>query len=427
MQINGFSKLSKKEKINWLLKTYFQQQPEAEKILTQYWHSDEELQKLHDGFIENTLSNFYLPYGIAPNFKINNRLYAIPMVIEESSVVAAAAKAAKFWLDKGGFTTEILGLTKTGHIHFLYNGHTQELIQFFRENRSKLLSAIAPLEENMKKRGGGVKDIDLIDKTDQIEHYYQIEFKFETADAMGANFINSVLEEAAEKLEKLAQSQLTGQLTILMSILSNFTPDCRVKAMVKCPVEALETTAMTGKLYAEKFITAIKVAEKEPYRAVTHNKGIMNGVDAVVLATGNDFRAVEANAHAYAAISGQYTSLSHAKIEDNHFYFWLEMPLAVGTIGGIAGLHPLVKFSLQLLQNPSAKELMQIIAAAGLAQNFAAVNSLITDGIQKGHMKMHLNNLLNFIKADEKERQVAYAYFQNNKVSFAALKKLLNR
>ncbi len=427
MQINGFSKLSKKEKINWLLQTYFHNETEAKRVLTQYWHNDAKLQALHDGFIENSISNFFLPYGIAPNFKIDNQLYTIPMVIEESSVVAAASKAAKFWLDKGGFKTEILGLTKIGHIHFLYSGSTQELIQFFRRNRPLLLEAIAPLEENMKKRGGGVKDLNLIDRTSKIDNYYQIEFKFETADAMGANFINSVLEEVAEKLKILARHQLTGNLNILMSILSNYTPDCRVKAIVNCPLEALGTNEMSGIEYARKFVTAIEVAEKEPYRAVTHNKGIMNGVDAVVLATGNDFRAIEANAHAYASSSGQYTSLSHAKIENGQFYFWLEMPLSVGTIGGIAGLHPLVKFSIQLLQNPSAEKLMKIIASAGLAQNFAAINSLITSGIQKGHMKMHLNNLLNFVNANEKEKQIAYAYFNDKKVSFSALKKLLNR
>jgi hydroxymethylglutaryl-CoA reductase len=244
---------------------------------------------------------------------------------------------------------------------------------------------------------------------------------------MGANFINSVLEEAADTLTALAKNQLKGQLTILMSILSNYTPDCKVKAEVHCAITDLATADMSGDTYAQKFIKAIEVAEKEPYRAVTHNKGIMNGIDAVVIATGNDFRAVEANAHAYASKDGYYTSLSHAKIEGDCFYFWIEIPLAVGTVGGITGIHPLVQFSLQLLQKPSAKKLMGIIAATGLAQNFAAVNSLITSGIQQGHMKMHLNNLLNFLKANEAERQLAEDYFKDKKVSFSELKKLLKR
>jgi len=427
MQINGFSKLSKNDKINWLIKTYFNGDENARKILYQYWNEDSALQELHDSFIENTLTNFYLPYGIAPNFLINGKSYAIPMVIEESSVVAAAAKAAKFWSEKGGFTAVVTGTIKTGHVHFTYTGQTTELIQFFRKHRQEILKSLAPLAENMQKRGGGIKDVNLIDKTAEIDNYYQLEFKFDTQNAMGANFINTVLEEAAEKLQLFAKHELTGKLHIIMSILSNYTPDCKVNVSVSCPVAELSTPGMDGAEYARKFVQAIQIAEIEPYRAVTHNKGIMNGVDAVVLATGNDFRAVEANAHAFAASDGTYRSLTHAEIQDDIFRYGLEMPLAVGTVGGITGIHPLVKFSLQLLQNPSAPELMQIIGAAGLAQNFAAVNSLITDGIQKGHMKMHLNNLLNFLEANPDERRKAQAYFADKKVSFQALKKLLNR
>ena len=427
MQVNGFSKLSKEAKIDWLLQTYFNNDSHARRILEQYWHNDEALQELHDGFIENTLTNFYLPYAVAPNFLINDKTYTIPMVIEESSVVAAASKAAKFWLDKGGFKTEVTDTEKLGHIHFTYAGKTSELIDFFRRNRLKILQSVAGMQANMKKRGGGIKDINLIDKTTAIPDYYQIEFKFDTADAMGANFINSVLEEAAETLKNLAQEQLSGKLDIVMRILSNYTPDCRVKVSVNCPVDALQTGSLSGEAYAKKFVQAIQIAEVEPYRAVTHNKGIMNGVDAVVIATGNDFRAVEANAHAYAGRNGQYTSLSHAEIREDILYFSLEMPLAIGTVGGITAIHPLVKFSLQLLQNPSAHDLMQIIAATGLAQNFAAINSLITDGIQKGHMKMHLNNLLNFLNATPDERLKAERYFTDKKVSFKALKDLLGR
>ncbi len=172
---------------------------------------------------------------------------------------------------------------------------------------------------------------------------------------------------------------------------------------------------------------AIKIAEVEPYRAATHNKGIMNGVDAVVIATGNDFRAVEAGVHAYASMSGQYRSLSHAEVQDGKFKFWMDIPLAVGTVGGLTALHPLVKFSLQLLKHPSAKKLMKIIAAAGLAQNFAAVNALITEGIQQGHMKMHLNNLLKLLHANSSEIERAKLHFQNKKVNFSELKKLLHR
>ena len=427
MRVNGFSKLSKKDKINWLLQNYLQNNAQAEQILKQYWHNDTDLQNLHDGFIENTISNFYLPYGIAPNFVIDKQVFALPMVIEESSVVAAASNAAKFWAERGGFTTKIVSFIKKGHVHFTYAGDIKDLIQFFRKNRENILQNINPLQQNMKQRGGGVLDINLIDKTDSLQNYYQIELKFDTVDSMGANFINTVLEEVAEHFKRLAKNELQGKLTIIMSILSNYNPDCVVRAEVNCAINDLPQIDGSSQIYAEKFITAIKIAEIEPYRAVTHNKGIMNGVDALVLATGNDFRAVEAGVHAYASKTGQYTSLSHAEIVDNQFKYWVDLPLTVGTVGGLTGIHPLVKFSLQLLQNPSAKQLMRVIAASGLAQNFAALNSLITHGIQQGHMKMHLNNLLAFLNATEQEKQLASNYFKDKKVNFNELKTLLKR
>jgi len=427
MQINGFSKLSKKDKIDWLLQNYFQDDTSVRKILEQYWNSDKSLQELHDEFIENSLTNYYLPYAIAPNFKIDDKIYAVPMVIEESSVVAAASKAAKFWLDKGGFKTGILGTDKIGHVHFTYTGETSEIISFFRKYRSGMLENLSGLEAGMKKRGGGIKDVNLVDKTHRMTGYYQLEFKFDTVDAMGANFINTILETAAEYWKQKAKENLSGQMEIIMSILSNYTPGCLVKAEVSCDIRLLENDTMSGIDYANKFIKAVEIAQIEPYRAVTHNKGIMNGIDAVVLATGNDFRAVEANAHAFAGRTGQYKSLSNAQIENGIFRFWIEIPLAVGTIGGLTAIHPLVKFSLQLLQNPDARQLMKIIAATGLAQNFSAINSLITSGIQKGHMKMHLNNLLLLLGASPEEQKRAKIYFADKKVVFSELKKFLDK
>ena len=207
-----------------------------------------------------------------------------------------------------------------------------------------------------------------------------------------------------------------------MSILSNYVPNCIVRAEVSCPIEELEEKhILNPKEFAEKFVQAVQIAEVEPYRAVTHNKGIMNGVDAVVLATGNDFRAVEAGIHAYASRNGKYSSLSHAKIENGIFTFWLEIPLALGTVGGLTSLHPLVKLSLEMLEKPSAKELMQFVAVAGLAQNFAALRSLTTTGIQEGHMKMHLNNIINQFEATDDERILIQKYFKKNTVSHSAV------
>ena len=431
--VNGFSKLSKQQKIDWLAENYLSNTPEAVTILQNYWNTGESLQKLHDEFIENTISNYYLPFGIAPNFKINDRLYAIPMAIEESSVVAAASKAAKFWGERGGFKAEVLNMTKIGQVHFMFKGRKENLHRFFEENRQKLNDAVAPITKNMEKRGGGILDLDLIDKTSDLQNYYQLFVKFDTRDSMGANFINSCLEKFAEVLRNQARatdyfSEEEKQLEIVMSILSNYVPECIVRAEVSCPVDQLsDNPEIKGKDFAEKFMQAIRIAEIEPYRAVTHNKGIMNGIDAVVLATGNDFRAVEAGIHAHASRNGKYTSLTHAKVEDGIFHFWMEIPLALGTVGGLTSLHPLVKLALNMLQDPSAEELMKITAVAGLAQNFAAVKSLTTTGIQQGHMKMHLMNILNQQKATEDEKQQMITYFTKNTITHSGVIEQLER
>jgi len=415
--ISGFSKLSKKEKINWLIENYFHNQTETLKIITQYWNTDAALQQLHDDFTENTISNFYMPFGVAPNFIINNKDYVVPMVIEESSVVAAASLVAKFWSTRGGFKTTVIGTTKIGHVHFMYAGDQLTLKDYFNKNKAELFQATASITKNMEKRGGGILAIELVDKTDVLSNYYQLEVTFETKDSMGANFINSCLEAIAKKFEK-------EDIEIVMSILSNYVPECLVRAEVSCKVE--ELGGQNPQKFAEKFCQAVQIASVEPYRAVTHNKGIMNGIDAVVLATGNDFRAVEAGAHAYASRSGQYRSLSHCEIKDGIFRFWIELPLALGTVGGLTALHPMAKLSLEMLQKPSATSLMQIMAAAGLAQNFAALRALTTKGIQQGHMKMHLQNILHQFQLNDQEKQLVTAYFENKTVTHSAVVDKIN-
>ena len=346
--VSGFSKFSKEAKIDWLAQNFFQNPEEAKSILKQYWNSDHALQRLHDDFIENTLSNFYLPYGVAPNFIINGKEYTIPMAIEESSVVAAASLVAKFWSTRGGFKTKVLSTKKIGQVHFMYKGDFETLQTYFSANKSKLLEATKSITKNMEKRGGGILDIALVDKTSELEHYYQLHVTFETKDSMGANFINSCLETIAKTFQN-------DTIDIVMSILSNYVPECLVRAEVSCAVNELGVE--DPEKFALKFKQAVDIASVEPYRAVTHNKGIMNGIDAVVIATGNDFRAIEAGAHAYASKEGRYTSLSHCEIKDGQFTFWIELPLALGTVGGLTALHPLAKLSLEMLQNPSAPEL----------------------------------------------------------------------
>ena len=429
--ISGFSRLSKEEKIDWIVSQYFNQKPEAKDTLTSYWNQDEKRQALHDDFIENTISNYYLPLGVAPNFNINGKLLTIPMAIEESSVVAAAAKAAKYWGERGGFKTEIIGEEKIGQVHFIYTGDAAKLRSFITEITPRFLEDVSDITANMIKRGGGITRLELRDKTAEINNYFQLHLTFHTVDSMGANFINSCLEAIAKRLQHYINQddRFTSEekeIEIVMSILSNYVPNCIAKAWVRCPIEELEAEeSLSKRAFAEKFVRAVKIAQLEPYRAVTHNKGIMNGVDAVVIATGNDFRAVEAGVHAYAARQGQYGSLSKAFIEGDEFCFELELPLAIGTVGGLTKLHPLVKWSMELLGNPSAKELMQIIAVAGLAQNFAAVRSLVTSGIQKGHMKMHLLNILNQLNANDSQKEKAIEYFKTTAVSYSAVENFL--
>ena len=432
---DGFSKLTKSEKIDWVIENFFNSSNDDIEILKQYWSEDEELQKIHDEFSENTLTNFFIPLGIAPNFLIDNKNYTIPMAIEESSVVAAACKSAKFWSKRGGFKTEIINVIKTGQVHFKFNGDKNKLYEFFENSKSKILNDCNEISENMKARGGGILNINLIDKTSEINDYYQLSSDFNTVDSMGANFINSCLEQFAKSFEtEFLESKLFDEeenLEIVMSILSNYVPQCLVKAEVRCKLNELKNGDVEEPIkFARKFIDAIEIAKNDISRAVTHNKGIMNGIDAVVIATGNDFRSVEACAHAYAAKEGKYSSLTHAKIEKDEFIYWIEIPLAIGTVGGITNLHPLVKWCLKLLKNPNGKDLMRIIAVAGLAQNFAAIKSLITSGIQLGHMKMHLINILNTLSANKIEKEILINYFKKNKVSFrsaeTALKKLRN-
>lgn len=425
--IKGFSKLMKEEKLK-LVAEYFENPGEVVSLLKSFWHSDEKQQKLFDEFSENTISNFYIPYGIAPNVMINGRNYLVPMVIEESSVVAAASAAAKFWSERGGFHSKVIDTRKVGQVHFSWTGEPHVLFTLLPALKKNLIEAVKPITANMEKRGGGIVDLELIDMTDQIEHYYQIRAHFETKDSMGANFINSVLEEFGQALKIFLAEQYQlrdedRQCEIIMAILSNYTPECIVKTWVECKFSELDHVdeLLSGEAFARKFEKAVKIAQVDMYRATTHNKGIYNGIDAVAIATGNDFRAIEAAGHTYAARSGQYRSLSRVEIDDDTFRFILEVPLALGTVGGLTALHPLAKQSLELLGNPSAPELMMIASVMGMANNFSAVKSLTTKGIQAGHMKMHLFNILNHFKASDSEKTAAVEYFKDQKVSFSSV------
>lgn len=426
--VSGFSKMSKVEKIDWLASQFDGEEAQEIRSMNRFWNSTEEEQRRFDEFSENTLTNYYLPFGVAPNFIINGRNYTVPMVIEESSVVAAASLAAKFWQTRGGFTAKVLSTTKVGQVHFLWQGDKARLQDFFTNLVPDLRADLQGLTMNMDARGGGLRGLTLVDRTAELENFWQIHLEFETCDAMGANFINSVLEETARlfktALMESALPQGERDANIIMCILSNYTPECVVECSVECSIEELGTFAggMDARTFAERFRTGVEIARIDRSRAVTHNKGIMNGIDSVVLATGNDFRAVEACAHAYAARDGQYRSLSSCTISNDRFHFSLQVPLALGTVGGLTNLHPLAKTSLDLLKRPSSAELMQIAAAVGLAQNFAAVRSLVTTGIQKGHMKLHLLNILTQLGATDQQKEAAKEFFFDKIVSFTAVR-----
>jgi hydroxymethylglutaryl-CoA reductase len=431
--IRGFSKLSKRGKIKWIVENFFKDPENVMHELVSYWHPKEDQQKVLDGFSENTISNFPMPFGVAPNFKINDKIYLVPMVIEESSVVAAASAAAKFWFDRGGFKAEILDMKKVGQVHFKWDGDKTKWEACFEDLKKELISGSRDITANMEARGGGIDEIDWVDLTHKEDKLFQLKVTFYTCDSMGANFINSVLENFASTLRNFAfnRADFEGkekEVMIIMSILSNYTPENIVRVSVSCPISDLYNpkSIPDPSLFAEKFNTAVRIAHIDPYRATTHNKGIYNGIDAVVLATGNDFRAIEACGHAYAARNGQYASLSNCLIEKDTFCFWMDLPLAVGTVGGLTKAHPIAKRSLEMLGNPGAEELMMIIAAVGLAQNFAAVRSLVTTGIQKGHMKLHLSNILNQFKASDHEKKIITEYFKDKVVSYSLVREKLD-
>lgn len=428
--INGYSKLSANEKSD-LVASKVHDKDRFLDDLNSHRHANTEYQKLYEELSENVLSNFYLPYSVSPNFLINNTFYFVPMVIEESSVVAAVSSAAKYWAVRGGFHAKVISTIKKGQIHFIWKGDSETIKRLFSEFRIDLLKSVDRLLSNMKSRGGGIVSMEIIDLTFEIPFYYQLDVKFRTGDSMGANFINTVLEKLASGFKRRMEDKLQqyDSFEIVMSILSNHAPESLVEAFAECSIDKMDSgiPAMDSKEFVSKFKLAADIAQKNISRAVTHNKGIYNGIDAVALATGNDIRAVEAQGHAYACNNGRYSSLSSVTVQDNIFQLKLTIPLTIGTVGGITNLHPLAKRSLELLGNPSAEELMKIIACVGLASNFNAVRSLVTKGIQEGHMRMHLSNILRRLGANEEESIQVKQYLSGKKIDHLSVSECLNR
>jgi hydroxymethylglutaryl-CoA reductase len=339
--------------------------------------------------VENAVGFFSLPLGIGTNFRINDKDYLIPMAIEEPSVIAAVSNAAKLFRTGGGFTTHSDDPVMIGQIQVLDIENPDSAKQIILNAKNNLLEEANKIGGSIIKRGGGARDIEVREITDTpAGDMLIVHLLYDTRDAMGANAVNTAAEHLAPHIEELTGGRVN------LRILSNLTDRRKAYAEGTIPAEELARGDISGKEAVKAIVEAGILAEVDPYRATTHNKGIMNGIDAVVIATGNDWRAIEAGAHAYAARDGSYTSLTTwREDEQGNLRGSIELPLAVGTVGGATRVHPAAGVALKILENPSAQKLSEIIAAVGLAQNLAAIRALATEGIQQGHMRMHARQL----------------------------------
>ena len=390
-RLPGFAKLSPTERIEALLK---------EGLLT--WDEAQILKEqqglplsIADQLTENVLSTFDLPFSLAPYFLINGQGYVLPMVTEEPSVVAAASYAAKLIQRSGGFTTKVHQRQMIGEIALTDVRDVEMASKRILEDKKTLLQLANEAYPSIVKRGGGARDLWIENKGDFLIVYLAVDPK----EAMGANMLNTMLEALTEPIQELSGGQ------VLMAILSNLATRSLVSARCAIDFKALSRNPEEAIEIAHRIELASQLAQVDPYRAATHNKGIFNGIDALVLATGNDWRAIEAGAHAYAAQSGPYKGLSHWKSqpEEKKLYGEITLPMPVATKGGSIGLNPTVQVSHRLLGEPSAIELAGIIASLGLAQNFAALKALVTTGIQAGHMKLQARSLALLAGAKEEE------------------------
>lgn len=390
-RLPGFAKLSPTERIEALLK---------EGLLT--WDEAQILKEqkglplsIADQLTENVLSTFDLPFSLAPYFLINGRDYVLPMVTEEPSVVAAASFAAKLIQRSGGFTTQVHQRQMIGEIALTDVEDMEVASKRILEDKETLLQLANEAYPSIVKRGGGARDLWVENKGDFLIVYLAVDPK----EAMGANMLNTMLEALTDHIQELSGGQA------LMAILSNLATRSLVSARCAIDFKALSRNPDEAIEIAHRMELASQLAQVDPYRAATHNKGIFNGIDALVLATGNDWRAIEAGAHAYAAQSGSYKGLSHwtSHPEEKKLYGEITLPMPVATKGGSIGLNPTVQVSHRLLGEPSAIELAGIIASLGLAQNFAALKALVTTGIQAGHMKLQARSLALLAGAKEEE------------------------
>ena len=391
---NGFSKKSYHERLE-LLRAQALLSPEKQTSLEQ----DEQIGvTVADQLSENVVGTFSLPYSLVPEVLVNGQEYTVPYVTEEPSVVAAASYASKIIKRAGGFTAQVHERQMIGQVA-LYQVDDPDLAQEkIASKKAELLELANQAYPSIVKRGGGARDLhveQIKGETDFLVVYLHVD----TQEAMGANMLNTMLEALKPVLEELSQGQS------LMGILSNYATDSLVTASCRIAFRYLSRQKDQGREIAEKIALASQFAQADPYRATTHNKGIFNGIDAILIATGNDWRAIEAGAHAYASRDGRYQGLSRwtLDLEREELVGEMTLPMPVATKGGSIGLNPRVALSHELLGNPSAKELAQLIVSIGLAQNFAALKALVSTGIQQGHMKLQAKSLALLAGASESE------------------------
>lgn len=343
-------------------------------------------ESIYSNMIENSITTYELPFGVVPGFILNQEEFIIPMVTEEPSVIAAQSNAAKIFNQNGGITARVLSRYMRGEIAIPVIDNAFNIMSYVDSHQEALIELANEAYPSIVSRGGGVRNIGYrYIESDQYHSFVIIDVSVDTQEAMGANMINTILEAIKNKVaEEL-------DVDPLMAILSNLADECLVEAKVILDPKTLKNSDVI----ATKMVLASDLAHVDSYRATTHNKGIMNGIDALVIATGNDFRAVEAGAHAYASRTGKYQSLTRWEINrDGMLVGSIKLPMAIGTVGGTISVHPKAQLAYQILNINDAKTLMQLIAGVGLAQNFAALYALTTDGIQKGHMRMHARSLM---------------------------------
>ncbi|HEU6073840.1 TPA: hydroxymethylglutaryl-CoA reductase, degradative [Streptococcus pneumoniae] len=391
---NGFSKKSYHERLE-LLKAQALLSPERQESLEQ----DEQIGvTVADQLSENVVGTFSLPYSLVPEVLVNGQEYTVPYVTEEPSVVAAASYASKIIKRAGGFTAQVHERQMIGQVALYQVVEPEQAQEKIASKKAELLELANQAYPSIVKRGGGARDLhveQIKGETDFLVVYLHVD----TQEAMGANMLNTMLEALKPVLEELSQGQS------LMGILSNYATDSLVTASCRIAFRYLSRQKDQGREIAEKIAMASQFAQADPYRSATHNKGIFNGIDAILIATGNDWRAIEAGAHAFASRNGRYQGLScwTLDLDREELVGEMTLPMPVATKGGSIGLNPRVALSHELLGNPSAKELAQLIVSIGLAQNFAALKALVSTGIQQGHMKLQAKSLALLAGASESE------------------------